>query len=152
VLLCGIWAFASVGVLNNLSRCLTHLGGTTCYNEAGTAIGLTPDTFGSSQMTRHAQEQALCNATLTAIPSNNKISPRSIVIVPYTFVGNRPALNLSSREGFFVSCGQQVELLSELKRGDGLWYEIKVSDRLSGWIRSTDGIAIPNNMTPVLSP
>ncbi len=145
LLFIAIWTVVSQQIVRELSGCLRHLGGVTCYNESMTPLGTTPDAFAYDQMTVAARSQSFCHATLTAIPP---IARSGIVAVPVVSLRNRPALNLPSSEREVIYCGQSVEFLDTLTNADGTWYQVRTATGLTGWISSTDRLMIAETPAP----
>ena len=139
ILLAGlVWAY-SVQRQALLNPCFVHLGGTSCYDEAGVFIGITPDEYGLRMMTERAERaeaQRNCQTLLDSAATPGA-TPQLLIAVSWTFLSESPVALASSSP--VVYCGASFSVVSKHMAEDGkLWYEVAIDNSKTGWLMADE--------------
>lgn len=120
--------------------CNVLLGGTVCYNEAGTLIGITPDEYGFQLKTQSARSLNECQTTQAAIVVTPGSSPQLVIAVPVASLHNSPhGDNLLATDNPRVYCGEVFSVVNQTRtEGGHLWYEVVTTDTITGWLIAED--------------
>lgn len=124
-----------------LNDCLTRLGGTVCYNQEGTLIGVTPDSY---SYTRNAQSTSLretCKSTMEAVIISPEAASQIITGFYFSQLVNNPNDRKPISDEQIYDCGEVFTVVSKITIDATLWYEVLLKDS-SAWIEASNVILV----------